>query len=307
MSDHLWCFGLAAAVAGLIASSASADNVLLDRGDQLTGVIVGESADTVVLEHDVLGRLSIPRDQIASIEVEESIVGLAALQDELTPVSAPEKEWKSHFQLGGSGTFGNSDTQTISAAVTALRERADERTALDAAYYFGTTDGDKDTSRFTSGILHDWLLPDSPWLYFASGRFDFDEFQSWDYRASGHGGVGYQLIDREDLEITLRAGLGAIKEWGSLNTDVRLEALLGFDTIWRIDDRQQFRIGSTVYPDLDDTGEFRARSYAGWSMRINDESNTSVVLDVKHEYQSIVDAGRDHSDWYITAGLQFDF
>ena len=34
---------------------------------------------------------------------------------------------------------------------------------------------------------------------FVSGRFDYDEFKSWEYRITGQVGPAYQLIDTEDI------------------------------------------------------------------------------------------------------------
>ena len=45
-----------------------ADTVVLTSGDTLHGTIVKETDDTVELEHPLLGTITLPRDQIASIE-----------------------------------------------------------------------------------------------------------------------------------------------------------------------------------------------------------------------------------------------
>ena len=49
----------------LVAGSAGADSIKLESGDVLSGEVLEERDDAIVLDHPVLGRVEIPRDQIA--------------------------------------------------------------------------------------------------------------------------------------------------------------------------------------------------------------------------------------------------
>jgi putative salt-induced outer membrane protein YdiY len=298
------------AAPALVWTSAPAEEIELKGGDRLTGTIVERNDDRIVLDHDALGRLEIALARVVSIDEggsgEEALASPAMLSDE-PQAEADEKEWQSSFKLGLSSSFGNTDTQNLNAGITSFREGDRDKTTLDAHYYYGASDGDRDTNKFTAGVLQDWFVPDSKWLYFAQGRYDYDEFQSWEHRLGAHGGVGYRLIEEDDLTLTLRAGGGVIKEFGSNNEDPQAEALLGADLGWQISERQTLTAATTIYPSISEGGEFRSVSSAEWSAMVDEESSMSVFARLEHEYQSQVDPGVDENDFRIMAGVQFDF
>ena len=45
----------------------------------------------------------------------------------------------------------------------------------------------------------DWKLPGRPPFIFAEGRTQYDDFQAWQFRAGGFGGVGYALSGEDDV------------------------------------------------------------------------------------------------------------
>ncbi|UCD76675.1 MAG: DUF481 domain-containing protein [Phycisphaerales bacterium] len=300
-------------VAGLLLAAipANGDEVVLAGGDTLSGKVVQHTADAVVLDHAVLGRMTIPAIEIQSIVDSADRTGpYAELQEEAAEAVAEAempKEWKSRFELALGGSFGNTDSQAFRTGVVSKRESESDRTALDASYFYGASDGDRTDNRFTAGILHDWLFPESPWFLFADGRYDYDEFKSWEHRISAHIGPGYELIKKEDFTLNLRAGIGVVKEFGSDNDDFRPEAMFGGDFAWQISERQSLEGSTMIYPDLDDTGEFRTFSRLNWAMLVDPDSNMSLTAGLEHEYQSKVDPGVDENDLRIFAGLMFDF
>jgi len=119
--------------------------------------------------------------------------------------------------------------------------------------------------------------------------------------------VGYDLITEDDLTLTLRGGLGGSREWGSDNEDIRPEALLGADLAWQISDAQDLTADTTIFPDLEEFGEFRTVSNLGFSWKLAETSNVALSAGLQHEYQSQVDPGTKHNDLRLYAGLQFDF
>jgi putative salt-induced outer membrane protein YdiY len=308
--SHLHSFASTAAIACFALSAAAfGDQVILTSGDVLTGTVSEQTADRVVLQHPVIGEVILPADEIAEVVTDESIAAAEAAEDMAEAIEESEtvKEWKSHFELGLAGAFGNTDTQSFHVGVTSKRESEKTRTGLDARYFYGASDGDRTENRFTAGIKHDWLVPDSQWFYFAQGRYDYDEFQNWEHRLSAHGGVGYDLITEEDMTLSLRAGLGVTKEFGSEDEDFRPEALFGADFTWQISERQAFEASSTIYPDLEEMGEFRLVNTAGWSLLLDEETAMSLSAGLQHEYQSDVDGDTKENDFRLFAGLQFDF
>jgi len=305
---------LAAAMMCTASMAHGVDHLRLRDGDRLTGTVVRQTNDAVVFDHNVLGRMTVPLDEIVIDDQDAQRrqlyrdVALAAMQDAADADVVPvEKEWVSYFEFGGAAAFGNSDTQNFNLAFETVRKTETTRTTIDASYYYDASDGDRSDSKFTAGILNDWFFKDSDWLFFATARYDYDEFNSWTQRVQAFAGPGYELIKRDNYDLTLRAGLGATREFNSNDDDVRLDALFGVDVNWKITERQRFHFDSTIFPQLTDLGEFRTLTNAKWSVLVDEESNLSLSIGVQHEYQSIVAPGDEEHDIRITANLRIDF
>ncbi|MHC4106849.1 MAG: DUF481 domain-containing protein, partial [Planctomycetota bacterium] len=301
----------------LCASPLDADEIQLKTGDRIIGTIIEQDEDHLIMTHPVLGRLEIPRAQIELISVEADDEAAeppaetaakefaAEAQADAPPdkpaapaAEAPkESEWEFSLVLGLSARAGNTDSQTFNAAFTASRETPAVRTHFNAAYYLDISDGDTTDNNFTAGARHDWLLPKSRWFYFAQGRYDFDDFQSWQHRVSAHGGVGYHLVQTDDFRFKLRGGIGGVKEWGSDDQDLRPEGLFSTGIVWQLTDRQKFTAESTLFPHLDDLSEFRVLTNGQWSLLLDEENRLSLNLSLQHEYESMVDPGDDRNDF----------
>ena len=221
------CFG---------ATHVSADVITLLGGDDITADVVERHDDRIVIEHEALGRLEIPRVRIVSIDtdVEQEKEAAEAAREPVVatpgpaaPSQEPKPRWKSSFTLGGSGSFGNTDTQNLTTSLSSKLDQGAQVTKVDLNYYLDLSNGDRTDNRFNANIVHDWLMPESPWLYFVQSRYDYDQFQSWEHRLSAHAGLGYRWVDTEVHVVSLRIGVGASKEWKSEAQAFRPELLGG--------------------------------------------------------------------------------
>ena len=293
------------------------DEIELSTGEILEVEIVGRNETSLIVNHAVLGRLAIPLTSIASVakKDEDTATDANAPAEEAvaTAKTAPPNDekkiepWKSRFVLGFGAEAGNTERANLAVELKTKRERKTDRTTLDARYYYSESRGDRDANKFAAGSVHDWLLPDSPWSLFGDGRYDYDEFNSWEWRLSGHGGLGYQLFDQEVLSVLLRAGAGGAKEFKSKRNQFIPEALFGGELDWKISSRQAIVAKTTFFPDLDDTGEFRNVTSAGWNYKLDDESNMALNFGLYNEYQSKSDPNIDKNDLRISGGISFDF
>lgn len=289
LSGFVWVATVAMMVA--VVSVASADQLTLATGEVLRGQVVEQTDTHIVLEHGVLGRLEIPRDKIADLDIE----------------GKEDVKWKSNVNVTFNGASGNTEESSLRIGGRSRRRTPRTRLNLDVAYYISTADGKRDNNKFTSGIVHDWLIPESRWFFFADGRFDYDEFESWRQRLASHVGPGYDIIASKDFTLDARAGAGARKEWGSEEDDWKPEGLFALGLDWRISRRQSFDASAAIFPILNDFGNYRTRSDAHWAMKIFNDMDLAVTAGVTHEYQSVIDPGKDHNDLRFFTGLQFDF
>lgn len=315
-------------VVATLAADANADRIRLSTGEVLEVRIIERCAESIRIAHSVLGELTLPATAVevlaadavnlpavdheqAMTQADSSAATKSASSQPASPSvehgAQPEREWKFRFTLGGASTTGNSESANISSIFTATRETPQIKTAIDASYFYGRSDGETSENRLSGGVRHDWLNPGSAWFFFIDGRYDHDQFQSWDNRVQGHFGLGRHLIESPQLRLDLLAGVGAVKEWGSDNDGVRPEGLLGIDGEYAFAERHSLRFASTIFPDLSNIEDFRWVNTAAWAWTIDKESDLALTAGLQHEYQSEVDAGRDRNDLRIYAGLQLDF
>jgi putative salt-induced outer membrane protein YdiY len=293
-------FATVGAVCLLTGIAITDDRIELTSGDVLIGTVVEQTDDHVVLAHPILGQITVATGDVAAMMLADA--------PDVEPI-APEPEppaWEREIDLGLSGASGNTDFFNLRAAIRATRETDLHRWRFDTAFYYGEEDGERNQTRATAGVLKDWLFTDSPWLVFVQGRFDFDDFRSWTYRVSGHGGVGYTFLDDDTFQLIGRLGAGASKQWKRTES-IKPEGLIGGEFRWNIDDRQRLTAHSTLYPQLDDFFEFRLVSGVAWTMSLDRGRGLNLSAGIEHEHESTVDQGFKHNDFRFYAGLTFAF
>lgn len=290
--------------------------VRLAGGDTIDGRVLQRTDSAIVIEHPTLGRLEIPRERIDSLEVKapaaptEPRVGL--LDPQVRKLAAwtsrqKEKGWGYSLDLSWNSSTGNSDEQVMRVGSQVSRKSLDRREQMDLSYYRKVSDGDLSDNKLTLGYVHDWLNPESVWFWFGMGRFDYDEFESWQQRANAQGGPGYHLVKTDTMTLDGRLGLGARKEWGSENDKAKLESLLGTDFQWKVTDKSTVTFSPYFFPVVGDLGDLRARVTAEWNYLFGKEMNLNFFVGTLYEYQTITDPDKSPEDLRVYLGLRFGF
>lgn len=218
-----------------------------------------------------------------------------------------KQKWSFALDFSINTTSGNTNEETTRLGTHIKRRLPRERLALDGAYYHKKNTGKVTDNEFTVGYLKDWLNPGSRWFFFGSGRFDYDEFESWEQRMNLQIGPGYSLIESKDMLLNLRLGAGGRKEWDSQNSHLKFEGLVGIDFEWDLTEKQSIETGIWFFPVITDFDDYRTRTHLNWRYRLSKESDISLLFGVLNETQSIVDPGDDESDTRVFTGIQLGF
>lgn len=221
------------------------------------------------------------------------------------------KGWEGSVELGITGSAGNSETFNFRTGISLERMRPTMETRVGLLYKYSTDEGVESQNRFEASARNDWLVPDSRWRYFVQGKYEFDEFQSWDSRISGFGGVGYEFIRPEDqpanISLVGRAGVGGSQTIGGPDETFTPEGLLGLDFDWIIKDGQKFFVHTELFPSLDEFGDFRWITDVGYEILLSEENNLFLKLGAQDRYDSDPggSAKRNDIDYYVTLGWKF--
>ncbi len=258
-----------------LATPALGERIELTTGEVLIAPVIDQDGRTLVLQHPVLGRISLPMSLVKAMLPEQPAVARnanieAAPVAEAPAVAVPVGEtpaaalpadeadvhealaanrfwdnWDARLEMGVNGTQGNSDTSNFRLGFGATKETNRDRWDFAAVYNLAADGGKTNRHEGHTRVLKDWLMPGSAWFWFARGRAEFDEFQDWDYRVSGSGGPGYILVDEPKLRAVLRAGMGAQKEFGSTDNELVPEASFGGELVWEFAKGHKLTASST--------------------------------------------------------------
>ena len=267
------------------------------NGDTLSGEIISRSAKEIVLLHPSLGEIVIP---VASVQPDEppnpGVLGSDFLAG-----------WERRFELGFSGSDGNSKSTNVRAGVLLGFEDARRRSKFSVDYFFDRSDGETEDHNARARYERDWLRPGSKLFYFANAQYDWDDFEAWEHRVSAFSGLGYDLMKRENNDLRARLGLGVTKEFGDEEDDWMAEVLLGLENEWRISKLQTMLVSSVFYPDLLDFGEYRNVSKAEWISKLGSDSKLSVKLGIENEYESDAPKDSEQNDFQYYGSLIVEF
>ncbi len=304
----------------LTAPIVNADQVVLENGDILTGTVTERNDDSVSFEHPVMGEITLNRDQISRIIMDDAVISSPPPPPSEQPEPSQENwleqmglfhGWDHKIEVGLDGSSGNSESFNLRAAYQGDYEDDEKAWHTLARYLRNTSDGDTSTNEFLGSIERIWKLPDSRWFFFANGTYEWDEFQNWDHRISGSGGVGYHLIklgeDSDLFDLKLRGGGGGNQTLGGDDETFTPEALAGLDFKYVISDRQELTLSNTIYPDLGDFGEFRNITGAAWTFLIDSDPRLNLKLGIDNEYQSNPGGDAKHNDLKYYGALVYEF
>lgn len=277
-----------------------ATKINLINGDTINGVIIKHEQGLITISHAVLGTFTIEESQVKPTKP-----AAAVKEDSGVFASGYLTDWERSAEVGVNGSEGNSQNMDAHIGLSAKFENNVKRWNISSAY--NTSSSDKRTSRsdFHAQFTRDFLLPDLPHFYFLRGRYDWDEFEDWDYRVDLSGGIGSQLIKTESWSLIGRTGLGFSKEFGGDNTGWVPEALLGLDNQWTIAEHQSVELNTTFYPSLEELGEFRNISEFNWNIGLADINNLNLKLGLVNNYDSMSSADSKKNDFKYRLLLVF--
>lgn len=217
--------------------------------------------------------------------------------------------WSFKAVVGLTGASGNSENFSARAAIDGERFTSKTETKAGISYIYGTSDGNKDTSRGVAFVKNDWLIEDSKWRYFGEGKYEYDEFQQWDHRLSGALGLGYEIYEDEDTTLLIgRAGIGAYYEIGDQAEEKLVpEGLIGLELRHKLSENAKLNATTTYYPSLDELGEFRWNTGAELEVVMDADSGLTLNTGFEHRHDSQPGAGRKPNDLIYYMGLGWNF
>lgn len=333
---------IAGCACALSVAPAMGDEIVFKNGDRLTGKIVEADGGKLKIKTPVAGDVTVSMEDVQSFSTDEPItvrlqdgstlkqravqaeqagrVGLAAegplaaQEIEVTQISKinpqPAK-WSGALTLSGMYTQGNSETFSLSFGGEATRRTEQDRLSFSAGYYFTEQEdpdsGDDKTTadNWFAMAKYDYFVS-AKWYVFAQERLERDRIADLDLRATTSAGMGYQWVERPDLNIMTEAGLAWVYEdYETGDSDNHIAARLAYRITKQFNDKVSAFHGLTYVPSLEDVGDFQIIADAG--VRTLFTENLFSELKVEFRHDATPAPGAERNDWRVLLGAGWRF
>lgn len=313
--------------------------VTLDTGEVLRGRIVGRTDGALVLNHPVLGSLTIPQSRVqqttivteggasdpqasappatppaqprvasaTDAESAQSTGGTGAEQAAPTVQEPPKPKWSVSLEFGLSGSQGNTDQFLGRGGLSAVRDGASNRVTFDATYRRRTTEGETSENRFFAKARQEWKRSATMLRPFYEGTFEYDEFRDFDWRGRLSGGLAYPLIDQEGTRLTGRLGGGVTKDFGGSNPRSYPEGLAQLELTHKINERIALSASTLYLPDLQEIQEFRWENRARLDISLNEKKSLLLSLGLEDRFESDPGPSVENNDLDYFVSLVYRF
>lgn len=166
-------------------------------------------------------------------QAEEAAAAEAAKEDAIRSGGLFEN-WSGQGQLGAFRSTGNSSNTGLTAGLELTRTGINWRHKLNALADFQRTNGVTTREQFLLAYEPNYQLNDRVFIY-GLGQYERDRFQGFSSRISASGGIGYRVIDEEDMQLSVKAG-PAYRKTSFINggSESNLAGLAAMDFDWHI-------------------------------------------------------------------------
>ena len=280
-----------------------ADEVYLKNNDKISGKIIKEDADSVTIDTEAMGEVSINKEFVDSITSPDKAANKDKEQIESGIL------WQRELSAGYNTMRGNTNTEQISlnAFVNRNRKQVDEWTFKGNMFY---SEADKriDAQKwYGMGRYAFSFGPKKTWYNFYRMESDHDRFADIYYRLIPTSGIGYWLLDLPESKLLIECALGLeyTDYYGDKKSTSDLVAVPRLFYEQEIFKRGKFTQDIYVYPALTDPGSYRIHSESAFTFSIND--SFGLRLSLIDDYNSSPPEDAKKNDLTIMSSLVYSF
>jgi putative salt-induced outer membrane protein len=308
----------------------SASEVTLKNGDRVSGTIVEQTDETVVLETEYAGKISINRKHIETIgeglAAADVTLKLAPAAKPAAPAVKPAAAkaskarlfggrnmgiadgWEGNANIGFNYTSGNSNTTTMSTGLRAVKAGGRDNLTVYARSLWHSSHGNgrvvTTQNAFWGGARYDRNIGEKT-FGFVSYDFERDRPKKLDFRSVAGGGVGHHTIKDERTQLDLLFGAAWNRTWQpGKNTDTP-EALIGSTLKHKFHDRLRLQKSFTYFQNVTDAKEYRYLFDATLSADVTKRIGVFVTLGDRFNNDPLGTSKKN--DLLITTGMKWNF
>jgi putative salt-induced outer membrane protein len=292
------CKGIVTAWAGvwfsvltLALPSAGAGPILLHlrNGDRLTGTIVAEDAQRVVLTNAWNKEIIVPLSEIVRRDNAATPAAVAKAEPPKpappppVPPAPPAKPaspqyWSGEVLLGTDVAFSEKDRQLYSGRIRVNYAQAHFRNNIDYAFTYGKTDGELSANRMDGSVKSDFDLSKRFYVYNLGGA-GYDEIRKIDLRYEVGPGQGFHLLKYTNFVLNTELGANYQVQHNSDNTRSELFFYrLAENVFWRPHSKLTLDEKFEFFPQVEDVSEYRFRFETNLRLWLNGHLSFNVTV-----------------------------
>ena len=231
-----------------------------------------------------------------------SIADISAVNPSPPP---PAVKYSGSLAAGFTATRGNTDTMAGNAAARFTARAKRQRFRIKGKYNYGETDGVLTTRNVSGSIKYDFFVYEGLYTY-AHSLFERDDFQDLRLRSTLGAGLGYQILDEDDVALSLEAGCSYVNSNYEIAEDEEGTAgrwALDFD-YKIVPEKVRFYHSHEGYYNFEDETVY-ITSETG--LRLTIVKNFFAHAGVEYSYDSDPPEGNEDYDVTYIAGLGYEF
>jgi putative salt-induced outer membrane protein len=222
------------------------------------------------------------------------------------------ENWSGKGEFGAFRATGNSSNTGITTGLTVQREGIDWKHKLTARVDYQRANGVTTREQFLARYEPNINISDNFYVY-ALAQYERDRFQGFSGRYAVSGGIGYQALDKDDIQLSVKAGPAyRVTEFIDGRSESRIAGLVGLDFDWSITDRLKLTQDTNAVAEtggsavaIIDSNNTTIDLVTGLNAKIN--SSLSARFSYAIEYDSNPPPGAVQTDTLSRVTLIYDF
>ncbi|MBK6724396.1 MAG: DUF481 domain-containing protein [Acidobacteria bacterium] len=312
----------------------AAGEITLKNGDRLTGKIVDESDEAIVIETEYAGKVTIARSHIervvnsdAKAAAKPTVPPLAAAKVEkpadVAPAGLVGKQspsglggrikriatgWEGTANIGFSYTSGNSNNITMTTGLRAVKPNPEGGMLIYFRSLWNNTHGASSVvttqNAFWGGARYDRNLT-KKMFGFLSYDFERDKPRRLSFRSVVGGGLGHRTVKNDRTELELLAGLAWNRTWQAGADSDTPEGLVGLNFKQKINHRFRVQNAFTYFQNVTDGNEYRVLFDTSFTADVTPK--IGVYFAIGNRYNNDPLGSAKKNDFLLTTGLKWNF
>ena len=323
------------------AAPAHADEVTMENGDRISGTVAGKNGDSLIIKTSYAGDISLNWGKISTLFSDANIQFLLAdgsfingraitdrpgsikiksdqipeavsiSLDQISAINPPNDaaaptKFSGHANIGLTRSEGNTDAKNIHIDIESVTRTPRNRYTIGAIHNQAETGGVESADNLTGYMKYDYFLTPK-WYSFANAIFTKDQYKDLNLKTAVGGGVGHQVFETAEKNLSVELGLNYVNEDYILAEDSSYPAgrwALNYDQLL-FKKMTQFFHKHEILSGFEQADDISILSQTGFRFPFIEKLNATLQVNWNWDNTPAPDTKRADTDYLFTLGYSW--